>query len=258
MPNKLEIKPSARIRLVSENNLPLDAVRKAVDITKSRFKPETVTYLSRSAGQRGNVENIAKSLVQEDLRDLAVQEGLINGYLEDYCPDDSSLRKIFEMNKSTMKLLKEENVIRNINWKLKKLEWDNLFNYGDSNVVNFENLNGVVGILGKNFSGKSSIIDSLLYTLYNTTSKNNRKNLNLINQNEESCRGYLEIANGTKIYKIERTSKKYNKKIKGKQTTEAKTDVEFTVYDSVLQEESSLNGTTRMETDYNIRKVLAQ
>lgn len=95
----------------------------------------------------------------------------------------------------------------------------------------------------------------MLYTLYNTTSKNNRKNLNLINQNEESCRGYLEIANGTKIYKIERTSKKYNKKIKGKQTTEAKTDVEFTVYDSVLQEESSLNGTTRMETDYNIRKV---
>ena len=256
LPNKLEIKPSARIRLVSENNLPLDAVRKAVDITKSRFKPETVTYLSRSAGQRGNVENIAKSLVQEDLRDLAVQEGLINGYLEDYCPDDNSLRKIFEMNKKYNEAAeREENVIRNINWKLKKLEWDNLFNYGDSNVVNFENLNGVVGILGKNFSGKSSIIDSLLYTLYNTTSKNNRKNLNLINQNEESCRGYLEIANGTKIYKIERTSKKYNKKIKGKQTTEAKTDVEFTVYDSVLQEESSLNGTTRMETDYNIRKV---
>lgn len=91
-------------------------------------------------------------MVQEDLRDLAVQEGLINGYLEDYCPDDSSLRKIFEMNKKYNEAAeREENVIRNINWKTQKLEWDNLFNYGDSNVVNFENLNGVVGILGKTF-----------------------------------------------------------------------------------------------------------
>ena len=65
----------------------------------------------------------------------------------------------------------------------------------------------MIGILGKNFSGKSSIIDSLLYTVFNTTSKNNRKNLNLINQNEDECRGYAEIDIGTRTYKIERTSK---------------------------------------------------
>ena len=256
LPNKLNIESGARVRLVSENNLPLDTVRKAIDVAKTRFKPESVTYLSRSAGERGSVENIAKSLVQEDLRDLAVQEDLINEYLKDYSPEDESLRKIYDINKKYNEAAeREENVIRNISWRLKKLEWDNLFNYGDSNVVNFENLNGVVGILGKNFSGKSSIIDSLLYAVYNTTSKNNRKNLNLINQNEDSCRGYVEIASGTKVYKIERTSKKYKKKIKGKQTMEAKTDVEFSVFDMLTQEESSLNGTTRIETDYNIRKV---
>ena len=95
---------------------------------------------------------------------------------------------------------KEEEVYRNINWKLKSLEWDNLFNYGESNKINFESLDGIVGILGKNFSGKSSVVDSLLYTVYNTTSKNNRKNLNLINQNEEWCRGYAEIVVGHKTY----------------------------------------------------------
>ena len=115
-------------------------------------------------------------------------------------------------------------------------------------------MSGVVGILGKNFSGKSSIIDSFLYTVYNATSKSNRKNLNLINQNEDSCRGYTEIDVGTKTYKIERTSKKYKKKLKGKETWEAKTDVDFDVYDHITDTEQSLNGVTRIETDNNIRR----
>ena len=105
------------------------------------------------------------------------------------------------------------------------------------------------------FSGKSSIIDSFLYTVYNSTSKNNRKNLNLINQNDDSCRGYVEIDIGTKTYKIERTSNKYIKRLKGKETSEAKTDVEFNIYDSLTGEEKSLNGITRIETDDNIRKI---
>jgi exonuclease SbcC len=77
----------------------------------------------------------------------------------------------------------------------------------------------------------------------------------LINQHEDSCRGYVEIDIGTKTYKIERTSDKYKKKLKGKETFEAKTDVEFSVYDNIAGEERSLNGTTRIETDYNIRKI---
>ena len=256
LPNKLEVVTGARLRLVSENNLPLDVVRKAIDVAKARFKPEAVTYLSRAAGERGSVENIAGSVFQEDLRDIAVQEELIDEYLKDYCAENDTLKKVYEMNKKyNNSAEKQEDVIRNVNWRLKKVEWDNLFNYGEGNSINFENLNGVVGILGKNFSGKSSIIDSLLYTVYNTTSKNNRKNLNLINQNEEECRGYVEIAIGTKTYKIERKSKKYNRTLKGKKTVEAKTDVDFDVYDNVTQEEHSLNGTTRMETDYNIKKM---
>ena len=204
LPNKLKLPAGARLRLVSENNLPLDAVRRAIDVAKNKFKPETVTYLSRSAGERGSVEQAAKSLVQEDLRDPAIQESLIEEYLSDFCAEDNALKKVFEMNRKYNDLAeRDEEVIRNVNWRIKKLEWDNLFNYGDSNSINFTNLSGVVGILGKNFSGKSSIIDSLLYTLYNNTSKNNRKNLNLINQNEEECRGYVEIDIGSKTYKIE-------------------------------------------------------
>jgi len=256
LPNKLEIQKGARLRLVSENNLPLDAVRKAVDVAKSRFKPEAVTYLNRNAGERGNVEDLANSLVQEDLRDVAVQEELISEYLSDYQPEEGVLDDVYRMNRKYNTIVEdEEEVSRNINWKLKKIEWDNLFNYGEGNRVQFSNLEGIVGIFGKNFSGKSSIIDSFLYTLYNTTSKNCRKNLNLINQNRDGCRGYVEIDVGSKTYRVERKSTKYTKRLKGKETLEAKTDVEFDVLDNATGDVESLNGTTRLETDKNIRKI---
>ena len=116
-------------------------------------------------------------------------------------------------------------------------------------------MNGVVGIFGKNFSGKSSIIDSLLYTVYNSTSKNNRKNLHLINQTKDNCRGKVEIVIGHNVYEIERTSEKYEKKLHGNTTVEAKTDIEFSRYDEVLEEYISLNGLSRNDTDKNIRKM---
>ena len=255
IPKGTEIASSARLRLVSENTLPLDVIRKAIDVAKVRFKPEAITYLCRSDGTRG-LDGDSNSLVQEDLRDIAVQEGLIEEYIKDFQVEDDVLQKVYDLNKKYNTLVEEEEeVSRNVNWKLKRIEWDNLFNYGEGNSVDFQDLNGVVGILGKNFSGKSSIIDSLMYTLYNTTSKNNRRNYNVINQNKDECRGHVQIDIGTRTYKIERTSKKYVKKLKGKVTNEAKTDVEFTVYDNATGVEQELNGTTRNETDKNIRKI---
>ncbi|MHC4735882.1 MAG: hypothetical protein ACYTDW_15710 [Planctomycetota bacterium] len=113
----------------------------------------------------------------------------------------------------------------------------------------------MVGIFGKNYSGKSSIIDAFLYTMFNSTSKNERKNLNVINQNKEMGRGRLEIAIGDRDYIIERSSTKYTKKLKGAETLEAKTDTNFTFYDHVMEEETELNGDSRNGTDKNIRKM---
>ena len=190
------------------------------------------------------------------MRDSAVQKRLIKDYLKDYNPTDDISEKVLDLNiKYSSAVEEEEEVARNINWRLKSIEWDNLFNYGEKNKINFENLNGVVGIFGKNFSGKSSVIDSMLYTVYNSTSKNNRKNLHLINQTKDSCRGKVEIVVGHNVYEIERISEKYEKKLHGNTTIEAKTDVEFTNYDEIVGENVSLNGLSRNDTDKNIRKM---
>ncbi len=254
MPRGTSIPAGARLRLVSNNNLPLDVMRKAVEVAKHRFKPESITFLNRAAGERGTVE-IGAGFKVENLRDKGVQEDLIREYLKDYEPSEETLERVNELNrKYNSKIEETEEVARNVNWNLNKFEWDNLFNYGEGNSVDFNNLNGIVGIFGKNFSGKSSIIDGLLYTMFNTTSKNERKNYNIINQNRKDCMGRVELQVGDKTYTIERSSEKYVKKLKGEVTNEARTFLDFKGLDPVMNEETSLNGTTRNQTDAHIRK----
>jgi len=255
MPKGATVPKNARLRLVSNNNLPLNVMKRAVDISRHRFHPESITFLNRAAGERGSVDTNNNNFLKENLRDIAVQERLIKEYLEGYEASGEILQHVYGLNQKYNKMAEDsEDVARNINWKLKSFKWDNLFNYGSDNKINFENVNGIVGIFGKNYSGKSSIIDGLLYTMFNTTSKNERKNLNIINQNKEECRGSVELVIGSKVYSIERTSKKYIKRLKGEETMEAKTDLEFGVYDPVLDETTELNGTSRLQTDSNIRK----
>ena len=256
MPKNLSITDGARLRLVSQNNLPLDVMRRAMDIAKTRFKPESVTFLNKASGQRANVNDITDGINIEDLRDIKVQEKLIKEYLKDFEASKDTLEKVYSLNRKYNTMAEEEEeVARNINWSLKSFEWDNLFNYGEGNKLNFSKLHGIVGIFGKNYSGKSSIIDALLYTLFNSTSKNERKNLNVINQNKDYGNGKLEIQIGEKDFLIERESTKYIKKLKGDETLEAKTDINFSCYDHVTQEEEELNGDSRNATDKNIRKM---
>jgi DNA repair exonuclease SbcCD ATPase subunit/predicted phosphodiesterase len=256
IPKNTSVVPGARLRLVSNNSLPLDRMRRAVDVAKTRFKPESITFLNRASGERGTVEDLTDELRQEDLRSIPVQEELIEEYLKDYHPEPDELEKVYAFNRKYNSMVEEgDDISRNINWRLNSLQWDNLFNYGADNSIDFTNLSGIVGIFGKNFSGKSSIIDSFLYTMFNSTSKNVRKNLNIINQTKEYGEGAVEIEIGSKKYFIKRNSEKYVKRLKGEESIEAKTNVDFYCYDEVTEEKTSLNGLTRAGTDNEVRRI---
>ena len=243
----------ARLRIVSKSNVSLEKVRKAVDIAKYKYKPESVTYLNRAAGKQVTVPS-ADGIVKKDLRDIKIQEALIADYLQEFNATDEVMKRVYELNKKYNTMIEEgEDIMRNVHWSLQSLEWDNLFNYGEGNKVDFTNLEGIVGIFGKNYSGKSSIVDSLLYSLYNTTSKSIRKNLNIINQNKDSCLARATIRVHGEEYIAERTSKKYIKRLKGEETQEASTDLEFYKQD-MIGNQTSLNGTSRQDTDKNVRK----
>ena len=45
-------------------------MRRAIEVAKRRFKPESISFLNRAAGERGDVEAATSGLMVEDLRDL--------------------------------------------------------------------------------------------------------------------------------------------------------------------------------------------
>jgi DNA repair exonuclease SbcCD ATPase subunit/DNA repair exonuclease SbcCD nuclease subunit len=257
----ISIKPDSRIRVVCEHNVAVSDIRKTLDVIKVKYIPESVSFLNK-ATDRIDISDTIKKIDTDDLRNLQTQEKLLREYLKDFNPSEEVLQKVFEINKKYNTVAEEnEEVSRNIRWSLKSLKWDNLFNYGTGNKIDFDKLEGVVGIFGKNFSGKSSIIDSLLWGVQNSTSKNVRKNVNIINQNQQSAKAEVEIIVDDKLYTVERTAEKYLKKLAGEETLEAKTDVSFSVCeaseqeDCITYEKGNLNGLDRNETDKNIRKI---
>ncbi len=252
----VEVQKGARVRLVSNESITLEDMKKAVDIAKHRHKPESITFLNRNIGQHSTSPLTSQALGHDDLRDIVVQRRLIKQFLEDYQLDIGTLTKVLELNDKYNLIAEEgEEVLRNVNWKIRKLTFDNLFNYGEDNSIDFTKLRGVVGVFGKNFSGKSSIIDGFLLTMFNTTSKNERKSVNVINFDKDYACGSLELLteDGT-LWNINRNLDKQTRRTKGQRVVTAKTDVEFTstTIDGVTK---VLNGTTRMETDKEIRRT---
>jgi DNA repair exonuclease SbcCD ATPase subunit len=197
-----------------------------------------------------------KEMAKDNLRSQKTQEKLMKDYLEDYKVPNDIMTQVYGINARYNSVVEAtEEVCRNVNWKLSHIEWDNLFNYGENNKIDFANLSGIVGIFGKNYSGKSSVIDSILYTIFNTTSKNERKTTNVINQTKQFGRGKAVIEVDGLEYHIDRKAEKYTKKLKGEVSEEAKTELFLRCYDPISCQWDQMNELSRTDTDKRIRKM---
>jgi DNA repair exonuclease SbcCD ATPase subunit len=250
---KVNVPKNARLRLISNYNLPLVKLRMACDFANAKWSPYSINFVNKAGYSESSSINVDGKVA--NMRDQSVQEKYIRAFLSDREVTDDVLDRVVELNREYSKQIKSsDDVSRNIVWKLRKMKWNNLFNYGENNEIDFDKLNGLVGIFGKNYSGKSSIIDAALFGLFNTTSKGERKNVHIVNQNREKAKCQLEIGVGDDTYKITRNLETYQKKLKGKETKEVKTELDFTRYALGLHAESK-NGTTRNATDEIIRKT---
>ena len=252
VPNTI-VPKGCRLRIRASANISPMKLKAACDYCQKKWSPYSVSFVNNGTKNSSTTSLLGKAVGAENLRDITIQEKYIREYCKELDMTAEVMEKILELNKKYNQTVEEsEEISRNVIWKIKEIEWDNLFNYGEKNRVNFEKLSGLVGIFGKNYSGKSSIIDSVLYSLFNTTSKGERKNVHIINQNKDFAKCKIKLEAGHDSFQITRNLNKYTKKSKGKETYEAKVDLDFTKTTGGVYE--SKNGTTRNETDANIRK----
>ena len=137
LPKKLDVPDGARVRISCTSNLTVQQMHRAVDLVKHKFKPETVTFLSRADNPQRLQEASVSNITKENLRDPVVLERFIREYLKDFECSEDIIQKVLTLNKKYSTIVEEtEEVSRNINWAIHSLEWNNLFNYGEENKIN--------------------------------------------------------------------------------------------------------------------------
>jgi len=246
VPDVDDVPKKARLR-VRVVNTSATELKKALAIIHDKYGVVEMS-VTRTDALYSNERVRNKTINVGDISNTDVQYQLIADYLNaNHIVDDETLIKIKNINESLNQDLPEEEVYRNVNWKLKHFEFSNMFSYGENNRVNFTKLNGIIGMFAPNAAGKSSLLDALSFCLFDTCSRAFKAD-NVLNNKKKDffCKVNFEIDGQN--YFVERVAKK-------QRNNHVKVDVDFYTNDDT-GEKVSMNGDQRRTTNANIRKVI--
>lgn len=241
----------SRFRVYSKDSL---AQRDVVEITsalREAMQATEVTFKTDRHTNRDVIISGATTVIKEDLRNPDVLVRLLREYHHEAGVSEETRSSVHELVNGYLAQTGAEEIIRNTKWSLRHLKFDNTFAYGDSNVINFEHMNGIVGIFGPNRSGKSSIVGTIMYALFNSTDRGSIKNLHVINARKPYCytRAIVNVNGGDFV--IERQTVK-NEDKRGKINASTALNV-FRMEDG---EAVDLAGEQRNDTEKVIRKLI--
>ena len=191
---------------------------------------------------------------KNDLRDVDVLLKLFRAY---FGPDTFSedqwgaIKGLIE--RYMARINQEEVTVRNVRWRPRKLWFDNTFGYGEKNYINFDDLSGIVGIFGPNTIGKSSVIGTLMYTLFNGSDRGSLKNLHIINSRKNHCRTKLAFSIDSTEYVVERQSVRHETRAGMPHAVTSLNLFEVDREGNILKD---LNGEQRTDTEKVLRTLI--
>ncbi len=246
LPEIKRMPKKARVRIRASNTQPSELKKCLAILHKKYGIKEIVVTRTDALYNTDRVRN--DKITVGDISESDVQFNLIQKYLNNnhHVTDDVML-KIKNINESLNQSIPEEEVYRNVHWKIKTFEFENMFSYGGDNKVDFQKLNGVVGIFAPNASGKSSLLDALSFCLFDTCTRAFRAE-NVLNNKKGDFYCKLNFEVDGQDYFIEKKAKKQRK-------GNVKVDIDFYTLDDG-GEKISMNGDQRRTTQVNIRKVI--
>ena len=213
----------SRIRVLSNENISQIEMRKLTSFLRDDKECSEIVFKIDNTNNVDSISTRMVSTTKSNLRNPDTLYLLYKEYVQAHLMKLGGLNEVqFEKGKELIKgylaKLKEqepEEPVRDTSWSIKSLFFSNLFRYGENNSINFQKLNGIVGVFGQNRIGKSSIASALSYGLFNTTEREVGKATgNYINKNKKqaSCRVEFSTNNGNN-YVVDRivTLKEGNK-----------------------------------------------
>ena len=234
-----------------------------LDLRKKYTEIKSISFEKMDAIENRLNESSTKISI-EDIHDLKVQNGLIEKVvkLDNPTIDDKTIQRLFDINEFTNSSIGMKNDLpRNVDWKLKYIEFDNMFSYGKKNKIDFTKLDGVVGVVAPNHSGKSALIDIVAYTIFDTCSRTFRA-IEVLNNKSKNFEVKLSLEVNGIDYIIHRTGilKERTKRATGEVRRLCPVAVKFYVEEN--GELIDLSGAARSNSQYGsgtneeIRKIL--
>jgi DNA repair exonuclease SbcCD ATPase subunit len=232
-----QIPKKAKLRLRVSDTDPT-FIREFITELKKISKIEEINIINKSASNLANMQG--QKVNFGDLRDVNVQNIFIKDWLYANTDIDSDvLEEVFKINNEHNKSVPPEEKLRNVIWTPKKFEFNNMFSYGPDNAIDFTKMHGVYGMFAANAQGKSGAVDSMLFNLFNKSSRAYQAS-RIINTKCKNfyCKFNFEM-NGIDYY-IERIAKRYKSGHVGTQAN---------FWEDGVSGIKDLNGTDKWSTD---------
>lgn len=244
----VDLPKKVRLRLKCYESISSEVKTVIAQIKEKAQVVETAYVRMDQEMDKKDIIPLCKDIVLTDLTNVDYQNRLIAEFLQKKAmiTDQNKIDEILKINRDTNLLIKKDEFARNLKWKPITMEWSNTFAYGEDNVIDFTQMNGVYGIFGINASGKSSILDTLIFTLFDKTSRCFKGN-HVLNVQKTSFKCKLEFEISGIRYFIER---------KGTTTLSGNVKVDVKFWKVVNGVEEELHGTARRDTNDIIRDYI--
>ena len=249
LPYLEKVKSGARFRIKSFENISQFEIKLLHHYLKENKKAHEIVYQNLNKNSEVKQEISDKRV---NIRSVKSRDDILKTFFGDSISEEK-IEKVNKIFKEKLDQIPEFNdQQKQITWQINSLEFNNTFSYGKNNFINFNNLEGVVGLFGNNRAGKSSIPGTLMYCLYNSSDRGSLKNQDIVNIRKGECSAKAKLTIGTEKYEITRsTVKKSNKKGAISATTSLELNKVF--------DHSSFNNETeeqRRETDKIIKGLI--
>jgi DNA repair exonuclease SbcCD ATPase subunit len=240
--------PRLRVRVTNTDTA--DTKRMMADIT-AKYGVEDFTIIRTDTFNKKKTNDREARLEVDSVADINHQNSLIGEYVERMMPfvTKEDLAGIEKINRDINSRIQPSELQRNISWKPIKFDFSNMFSYGEKNIINFDKVNGLMGLFAPNAQGKSSLFDAISFCLFDKCSRAYKASA-IMNNRKSDFHCQLEFSVDGVVYGIRREGRMINK---GKNV---KVDVDFWREGDSGRE--SLNGTERRDTNQIIETYVGR
>ena len=240
-----DIPSKVRLRVKCLESIP-SQVKNVINDIRNKTDILETTYLRMDSNSTDELFTSQSDYDLVNISNVDYQNKLIETELSKNKIDKKIIDNVKKINEEINKEISSKEIKKNIRWKPKRFDFDNMFSYGEGNSIDFTTLSGTVGLFASNASGKSSIFEALSFCIFDKFTRG-YKAIHILNSQKSKFKCLFNFEINGDDYFIERNGvldKKGNVKV----------NVDF--WKEINGEKIVLNGEARRSTNDIIRDYL--